>query len=83
MPPTDIPEIAQKTPVFETTWITGVSEFQAIQQQDGTRTLLFTLGNGHRYAINLGGALLGHVQKAVSPVAVAGANQIPHNGYGA
>jgi hypothetical protein len=46
------------------------------------KIVLYTLANGHRYAIPLSGPVLRETQKLISPVIVAGS--LPgYNGHGA
>lgn len=72
-----------EAPVFETTWLQGIIEFQSRELPDGTRILTYTLGNGHRYVLPLSGNLLAMTQKAISPVMIVGADSIPPNHNGA
>lgn len=76
------PQVA-KAPVFETTWLQGVVEFECRPTPNDGKILVYTLGNGHQYAIPLNAHLLELTRKALSPVVIAGAGDIPTNGHGA
>lgn len=76
----------QATLVAETTWLDTIVEFNVKHvDQKGSRVLSFTLVNGHRYCLVLtpDTPLMAAVQKAVSPVVIAGADALPRNGHGA
>lgn len=65
--------------VAETIWINPacIVQFENRVLPNGSRILLFTLVNGRKYALELSGQILSYVQKAVSPVIAAGADQMP------
>lgn len=75
----EAPDVA-KTPIFETTWLQGIVEFSH-RKTDGGVILVYTLGNGHQFAVPLNGRVLELTRQAVSPVVVA--NRVPTNGHGA
>jgi hypothetical protein len=70
-----------KPKIVETTWLEDITYVEAQPMPgDSGRILLFTLSNGHRYAIPLSGVALQATQRAVSPVIVA--EMKPNNGTG-
>ena len=78
--------VIQQVQVVETTWLEGIIHVDCQPAPNGGRVLLYTLGNGHRYAIPLVGPLLDHTRRLISPVAVVGANALtpsPNNSHGA
>ena len=64
----------------ETTWLETIVHVETQQAPNGMKILLYTLSNGHRYAIPLAGEILRATQRAVSPVAIAGT--MPNNSHG-
>jgi hypothetical protein len=78
--PAQVPTI-RAIDASETLWITGISKFEAVEQPDGSKVIIFTTHHGRKYAIPLQGQLLAHVQNAVSPVTIA--RVLPPNGHGA
>lgn len=73
--------VVKKTPVYENTWVQGVTEFEHRRTSDGFIILVYTLGNGHQFTIPLKGRLLDLTRRAISPVALPGDS--PNNGHGA
>lgn len=61
----------------ETLWLEDIVLFDFKKQGDGTVILLYTVASGRRYAIPLQGVALDATRKAVSPIAIAGPDQIP------
>lgn len=76
--------MGQKIPVAETTWLEGIISVESQIAPDGMKVLLYTLMNGHRYAIPLPTEVLRATQKIVSPVTIVGMDALPpNNSHGA
>lgn len=54
----------------ETTWLEGIVHVDSKNMGDGSKTLLITLANGHRYAIPVKGVTGRAIQRAVSPIEI-------------